>query len=63
MKFSSIVALAIVAPVATSQPSPCTPKSLEYAEGIAMEVEKVGSIPVDTTAAFSYNLQPMDNFE
>jgi len=63
MKFFSIVVLAIVAPVATSQSPTCTLGPLEYIQGIGMEVEKVGSIPVDTTGAFSYNLQPMDNFE
>lgn len=41
----------------------CAPKSLEFSETIGLKVEKVGSVPVINTGAFTYNMAPMDNFD
>uniref|UniRef100_A0A7S3QGA5 Phytase-like domain-containing protein n=1 Tax=Chaetoceros debilis TaxID=122233 RepID=A0A7S3QGA5_9STRA len=41
----------------------CSPDPLEYSEAISLKVEKVGSIPTQTTNAWYYNMQSMDNFD
>lgn len=41
----------------------CYPDPLEFSETMALKVEKVGSVPAINTAAFSYNMSPMDNFD
>lgn len=46
----------------TSPSERCGPEALNYHKAIGVKVEKVGSVPVVDTAAWSYNMQPMDNF-
>jgi len=41
----------------------CAPDPLEFSETVGLKVEKVGSVPAINTAAFSYNMAPMDNFD
>jgi len=41
----------------------CMPDSLLYNEEVGMMVEKVGSIPTETTDAWSYNMMVADNLE
>lgn len=43
--------------------SSCAPDPLEYNEEVGMMVEKVGSVPTNTTAAWSYNMDVADNFD
>lgn len=44
-------------------PKRCGPEALEYLDSVAVKVKRVGSVPVMTTGPWSYNMQPMDNFE
>ena len=46
-----------------AQDSPCEPNSLSFSETMALSVEKVGSVPAINTGAWTYNMQPMDNFD
>lgn len=41
----------------------CSPDALEFSETIGMKVEKVGSIPTETTDAWTYNMGVADNFD
>ena len=41
----------------------CSPDPLEFSKTIGMKVEKVGSIPTNTTDAWSYNMAVADNFD
>jgi len=45
------------------QAGDCSPEPLEFHDSIAMKVEKVGSVVTQSTDAFSYNMQLMDNFD
>ncbi len=43
--------------------SACHPDPIQYSEEIGMKVVKVGSIPTDTTGAWTYNMMVADNFD
>jgi len=63
MKFSfpaSIVALLFTIRTTAAQ---CYPDPLEYSEEIGMKVEKVGTVPNNNTAPFSYNLAVADTHQ
>lgn len=63
-KFCKSVLTLLLSSAALTNAQTCSgPDPLEYHAEKGFRVEKVGSVPITTDAAFSYNMYPADNFD